>query len=233
MSQAAAPAAMTTALIIGILFLVPTAAASTSATWFPHATGECADGGITYGFDTADSPDDLDGCGGVGTAASQGGFSVTYPSKVGLGASVVNGSAAEAHVWISTFETGDVSVDIAVRAGKASCAASSATQQIVSTPLTASASYVEFVVPCEFTGTAEAEDKPALELVIHSTATYFMGYEGDHTTHVVLNGLATGTLVAPVNGTGEPDGEPAQGVPSPAILPILAAAIALGLARRR
>lgn len=220
-------------LLVAFLPLAPVAgqsSASAGVTYYLHQTGACENDGSETFTDQTDSKDDLDGCGTIGAGGSAGGFALEFPGRATLGTvSLDAASTAKAIIYIATETPARISVEVGVSAAGASCSGVAAEQTVPNTPLTYE--FTPFEVSCKVTGSAAATVTPSVSLVIHSETHYFLGYEGDHTSRVEIQG----TSVITNSTTPPPSLEPEEDTPAPAALmalSILAVVAAIVLRRR-
>lgn len=224
--------------IVSALALAPFSAAQDEEmvddglAYFLHAVGtECADGAFETFMDTEDTEGDLDGCGLIGGGFVDAVFEGSYPGKEPLGLEVVEGTAAEFHIFLTTQNPAEVSVTGSYSVGKKRCSGSSETISVTNTPVVND--WTEFAFSCVFEGKDEpngtSSKKPGLTLTVTSDASIHYGYEGDHASNVLLTGLAQS--LPPTDEVVE-DG-PAEESPGPGVLLAIVAAAATGLVAMR
>lgn len=203
----------------------------TTTTYYLHLAGDCSgQGKLVTSMDTNDSKD-VDGCFNFGASgAAGGGFEESYPAGVPVGLDLGADSKAALKLFVATAQPDQVKVTMTLTSGTASCKAASGEQTTtnVFNPVTGATTYTTFDVACTLSGKGAAADRPRLDLVVASHTSYSIGYEGDHTSTLKVEGTmptppATETTPAPVGQS-----------PGPGAFVVLAAAsLALAAAARR
>lgn len=216
-------------LLIGLA--APTWAQATgTATYFLHAEGKCERDQVRLYMDQKDTDDGMmDTCGAFGIGAAAG-FQLTYPGRDAVGARIESGSKAKIHAYLTTAQPDKVAVSGSLVAANARCTAPDVEKDVVSNYV--APSWFDFVLDCSFDKTSEASVKPNLTLIIKSKTSYFVGYDGDHTSRIDLSSLAVAPPANATNSSAPPPGEDAPGWPVWAVATGTGLAVAIRARRR-
>ncbi len=157
----------------------PAPAVGGAETWYLHDSDTECDGSGETTLSKADDADDADGCGGVGAAGLADGFTVSFAGTESTGGHA-QGTAVTARIYVAFTNPGEYTLAAALRSNGTEVASGSVTMTAVSAY--GVGPFVEFSVPMTLERAMAAGDRPSLTINVSGGPSYFLGYEGDHTS---------------------------------------------------